>query len=81
MVVDELSGVRTIGYTMPNVLLAPKGYSLSVSLMQQDGKSEWERVAGVLDFEVVPGRIQHRGGYLLSDGDWSVAAPVTTPDP
>ncbi len=79
--IDELRGVHTIDYTMPRVLLAPGEYTLSAALMQQDGKSEWERIADIARFEVVPGATPHRGGYMLPGGDWSVATELTTPDP
>ncbi len=79
VVVDELTGVWSIDYTMDRVLLAPREYSLSVALMQQDGITEWERVPEALTFEVVPGDIPHRGGYMLAGGDWSVAGPAPPP--
>ncbi len=76
--INHLSGIQTIDYRLEQVLLAPREYSLSVALIQQDGRTEWDRIADVLDFEVVPGRTPHRGGYMLAGGKWSVAAPLTT---
>jgi ABC-2 type transport system ATP-binding protein len=76
--VDQLGGYRTIDYEIPQVLLSPQEYDLSVALMRGDGRSYWERADEVLRFEVVPGRLRHRGGLVLMGGDWRVLPAFTS---
>jgi ABC-2 type transport system ATP-binding protein len=80
VVVDELTGYNVLEYTIPQVLLAPHEYDLSVVLVGQDGRTEFERANDVLRFEVVQGPAHYSGGLLLLGGEWGVEPAFTSVD-
>lgn len=72
IVISEMSGVHTLEYEIPHVLLAPGEYDLSVILVEDDGRTEIETHRDAIRFEVVDGPLRHAGGYMLLGGEWQL---------